>query len=123
MNIHESAENYLERILMLKEQTGLVRSVDIARSMGFSKPSVSIAMKQLRENGYITMETDGAIELTDQGKAIAEHIYERHRLLTRMLTGLGVPDDIAREDACRIEHDISDESFNSIKKHLAQKEK
>lgn len=123
MQIHESAENYLERILMLREQTGYVRAVDIARSLGYSKPSVSIAMKQLRENSYITIEEDGGIELTQSGLAIAERIYERHRVLTDMLMGLGVEESVAREDACRIEHDISDESFESIKAHLRERGK
>lgn len=123
MQIHESAENYLERILMLREQTGYVRAVDIARALGYSKPSVSIAMKQLRENSYITIEEDGGIELTQSGLAIAERIYERHRVLTDMLMGLGVEESVAREDACRIEHDISDESFESIKAHLRERGK
>lgn len=121
MKIQESAENYLERILMLKEQNGYVRSIDIAHSMNFSKPSVSIAMKQFRENGYITVDSDGHIELTEKGSVIAERMYERHKVLTIMLEGLGVEPAIAREDACRIEHDISDQSFESIKQHLVEK--
>ncbi|MDL2218178.1 metal-dependent transcriptional regulator [Christensenellaceae bacterium OttesenSCG-928-M15] len=121
MKIQESAENYLERILMIKENKGEVRSIDIARALNFSKPSVSVAMKQFRENGYITMDQDGFIELTDKGHEIAERMYERHRVLTDMLIGLGVNDEVAREDACRIEHVISAESFESIKAHLREK--
>ena len=114
MNIHESAEDYLERILMLLEQKGYVRSVDIAAGLNVSKPSVSVAMKKLRENGYITMSSDSMISLTDKGYAIARKIYDRHRVLTRYLIQLGVPEEIAREDACKIEHDLSDESFAAI---------
>ncbi|MDR1619925.1 MAG: metal-dependent transcriptional regulator [Clostridiales bacterium] len=119
--MNESAENYLERILMLKEQKGIVRSIDIARAMDFSKPSVSVAMKLLRENGYITMDSENLIELTPAGLAIAKGIYERHKVLTAMLVGLGVNEKTAREDACRIEHDISEQSFESIKAHMVEK--
>lgn len=121
MSINESAENYLERILMLKEQKGYVRAIDIARALSFSKPSVSIAMKHLREKGYIALDADGQIELTPEGYEIAKVIYERHRVLTNMLLGLGVSEENARADACRIEHDISEESFSCIKKHLEEK--
>lgn len=121
LNIHESAEDYLERILMLKEELGHVRSIDIAKSMEYSKPSVSVAMKQLRENGYITVAADGGIDLTEKGMHVAARVYERHRVLTHMLTGLGVNRETAWEDACKIEHDISEESFESIKAHLANK--
>ncbi|MDL2225364.1 metal-dependent transcriptional regulator [Eubacteriales bacterium OttesenSCG-928-M02] len=121
MQIHESQENYLETILMLKERNGNVRSIDIAREMGFSKPSVSVAMKQFRENGYIIVDEDGLISLTPIGQNVAERIYERHIVLTKMLVGLGVDEATAREDACRIEHDISDDSFDRIKEHLQQK--
>lgn len=121
MKINESAENYLERILMLKEQNGEVRSIDIARALGFSKPSVSVAMKQLRENEYIAVDAEGLIELTQKGHEIASRMYERHRLLTKMLVGLGVNEKVARADACRIEHDLSQESFDCIKAHLDQK--
>lgn len=118
MKIQESAENYLETILMLKEEKGAVRSIDIVRHMDFSKPSVSRAMSLLRENGYITMDKDGYIELTDDGKAIAATIYERHQLLTQWLIRLGVSPETAAADACRIEHDLSPESFEKIKSHI-----
>lgn len=121
MNIHESAENYLEAILVIKSEKGAVRSIDIANHLGFSKPSVSVAMKNLRENGYISIDPDGFISLEDSGKKIAEKIYERHTLLSNWLTFLGVPPDIAAEDACRIEHVISEESFNAIKSHARGK--
>lgn len=117
MNIHESAEDYLEKILMLQEKKGSVRSIDIAVAMGFSKPSVSVAMKNLRMNGYIEMDPDGSITLLDKGREIAEKIYERHTLLSDWLTILGVSPEVAVEDACRIEHVISDESFRAIKAH------
>ena len=114
MNIYESAEDYLEQILMLLEKKGHDRSVDIAAGLNVSKPSVSVAMKKLRENGYITMSSDSMISLTDKGYAIARKIYNRHQALTRYLIQLGVPEDIAREDACKIEHDLSEESFAAI---------
>lgn len=117
MKIQESAENYLETILVLKKRNGRVRSIDIANELDFSKPSVSIAMKNLRENGYIETDSDGCIELLEKGKAIASKIYERHTLLTDYLTALGVSAETAAEDACRIEHVISAESFNAIKAH------
>ena len=114
MNIHESAEDYLEMILMLREQKGMVRSIDIAAGLNVSKPSVSFAMKQLRENGYIEMDKDNFITLTGQGMAIAQKIYGRHKAITRFLVSLGVSEDIAREDACKIEHDVSTETFDAI---------
>lgn len=119
MKIQESAENYLETILMLKEERGAVRSIDIARKMDFSKPSISRAMSLLRENGYITMDKEGLIDLTDAGMEIASRIYERHRLLCKWLVALGVSPETASEDACRIEHDVSDETFQKIKEHIA----
>lgn len=118
MKIYESAENYLERILMLKEKTEKVRSIDIAEDMDFTKASVSRAMKNLKENNLITIDKDGFIDLTSEGLKIAKSILERHRLLTKFLIDLGVPDDIAAEDACKIEHDLSDESFKAIKNHF-----
>ena len=121
MKILASAENYLERILMLKEQQGVVRSIDIAHSMNFTKASVSIAMKQLRENGYVGVGEGGSIELTEKGYAIAARTWERHRVVTELLTSFGVPLNTAREDACRIEHDLSDESFRCIQAHLQGK--
>lgn len=114
----ESAENYLETILILKEKNGSVRSIDIAHELDFSKPSVSVAMKRLREKELITVDDGGLIELTDEGRALAESIYERHVILTKALVSLGVPEEIASEDACRIEHYISQESFDRIKEHF-----
>ena len=118
MKNNESAENYLETILMLKQKNGAVRSIDIVRQMEFSKPSVSHAMRLLRQRGHITMSKEGWIELTDSGRAIAERIYERHCLLTQWLTRLGVDPAVAAEDACRLEHDLSDESFEKLKAHI-----
>ena len=114
----ESAENYLETILMLKAKNGSVRSIDIAHELEFSKPSVSVAMKRLRESGHITVEDGGLIELTDEGKALAESIYERHVVLSEALEAIGVSPDVASEDACRIEHYISQETFDRIKEHF-----
>nr|WP_317413779.1 metal-dependent transcriptional regulator [uncultured Solibaculum sp.] len=121
MKIQESAENYLEAILMLHNQNGLVRSIDIVNKLKFSKPSVSVAMKNLRENGYIEMDAEGYITLLEKGRVIAETIYERHRLLSDWLITLGVTPETAVEDACRIEHVISAESFDAIKAHTRQK--
>lgn len=123
MKIQESAENYLETILILKNRNGKVRSVDIANEMHFSKPSVSVAMKNLRENGYISMDKEGNIELLPDGEDIASKIYERHILLTKYLIALGVSPETAAEDACRIEHDISIESFEAIKAHTIKTSK
>ena len=114
MKIHESAEDYLEQILMLKEQKGSVRSIDIAVAMGFSKPSVSIAMKNLRENGYISVDADGFITLEEPGLEIARRIYDRHRKLSAFFVALGVDPDIAAHDACKIEHDLSDETYSKM---------
>ena len=121
MRIQESAENYLETILILKKQHGQVRSIDIASELSFSKPSVSVAMKNLRTNGYLEMDKDGYITLLDKGREIAEKIYERHTLLTDWLTALGVKPEIAAEDACRIEHVISPETFEALKSHTKKK--
>lgn len=120
MKIQESAENYLETILILKKRLGLVRSIDIANELNFSKPSVSVAMKNLRLQGQIEVDPRGHITLTPDGLAVAERIYERHTLLSDCLTALGVDPQIAAEDACRMEHVISDESFLAIKNHVAQ---
>ena len=117
LKIQESAENYLETILILYRRLGAVRSIDIVNELGFSKPSVSVAMKHLRENGCIRMDPDGYITLTEKGEEIASMIYERHTLLSDWLIYLGVDPTIAREDACRIEHVISPESFEAIKRH------
>ena len=118
MKVMESAENYLETILMLKASNGNVRSIDIANELGYSKPSVSIAMKRLREKGHIVVEDGGNIELTDEGRKIAEKIYERHVLLTDLLMRIGVSADVAEEDACRVEHYISEETFSKLKEHI-----
>lgn len=117
MATNESAENYLETILVLSKQLPVVRSVDVANELGFKKSSVSIAMKNLREKNHITTNESGFISLTESGREIAEMIYERHELLTSWLTRLGVPEEIASEDACKIEHVISKESFEAIKNH------
>ncbi len=121
MKYNESAENYLETILILSHSLPVVRSVDIANELGYKKSSVSVAMKHLREKKHITVTDAGFIYLTDEGKAIAEMIYERHNTLTSMFTSLGVPADIAEKDACKIEHVISKESFDAIKKHFDAK--
>lgn len=118
LQIHESAEDYLEAILMLKEEKGYSRSVDIATKLGVTKPSVSVAMKQLRENGYITMDAENLLYLTEKGYAIASRIYERHRVLTQYLIKLGVDPETAKEDACKMEHDISEATFDAIKCQL-----
>ena len=118
MTIQESAEDYLEQILMVLERKGHVRSVDIAAGLKVTKPSVSIAMHKLKENGYIHMGTDNLISLTDKGYAIARKIYDRHRTLTKYLVQLGVPEEIAREDACRMEHDLSEESYAAIREQI-----
>lgn len=118
MEIHESAEDYLERILVLHNKNGEVRSIDIVNALGYSKPSISIAMKRLRENGYVTMDEDNYISLTDKGREIAERIYMRHQTLTRFLVNLGVKQEVAEKDACKIEHDISDESFDRIRESV-----
>ena len=122
MQIRESAENYLETILILSQRKGKgeVRSIDIVNELEFSKPSVSVAMKNLRENGYITVDKDGYIRLTDKGLEIAEKMYERHTLLSQWLIKLGVDEKVAVEDACRMEHVISAESFAAIKKHTGK---
>lgn len=116
MVVNESAENYLETILMLSKQLPVVRSVDVANELGFKKSSVSIAMKNLREKNHITVTDAGYIYLTESGKEIADMIYERHELLTSWLVRLGVPQEIAAEDACKVEHVLSKESFEAIKK-------
>lgn len=121
MKIQESAENYLETIYILRKRNGSVRSIDIANELAFSKPSVSVAMKNLRENGYIEMDPDGSITLLDRGLEIAERMYERHTFLSDWLQLLGVAPETAAEDACRIEHVISAESFDAIKHHVRNK--
>lgn len=115
MKIHESAENYLEAILMVQQEKGACRSIDVVHKLGFSKPSVSVAMSNLRKSGHIVMDSDGWLQLTDAGREVAERIYERHVVISHWLKSIGVPEDIASEDACRIEHDISDITFEKMK--------
>ncbi len=118
MKIKESAENYLETILMLKGKKGYVRSIDIANELGFSKPSVSVAMKHFREEGYITIGEDGGISLTSKGCEIAESVYERHRTIAAALIAIGVDEETAYEDSCKIEHDISEQTFEKLKAYI-----
>ena len=118
MNIYESAEDYLERILILQEKQDGVRSIDIAHSMGFSKPSVSVAMKKLKEAGLIVINDDGYISLTKEGHIIADKIYDRHRVLMQLLVNIGVSQEQAEKDACKVEHVISEETFEAIKKNV-----
>ena len=118
MIIKESAENYLETILMLTRKKGYVRSIDVANELNFTKPSVSVAMKNFREDGYITIGQDGGISLTEKGMQVAERVYERHNIIAKALIALGVDETTAYEDACKIEHDISQESFEKIRNSL-----
>jgi len=121
VNASESIENYLECILKLHAEHAFVRSIDIAAELGVTKPSVSHATKLMRQNNWITVDEDGFISLTDEGKEIAERVYERHRVIATMLKNLGVSEKTALEDACRIEHDISDESFEALRRHLDER--
>ena len=118
MEIHKSAEDYLEAMLMMKEKHGFIRSLDVAEQLGVTKPSVSYATKHLREGRYITMDKDNMITLTDSGMEIARRIYTRHKKLTEFLIKLGVDEPIAHEDACKVEHDISEETFQAICRHV-----
>lgn len=118
MQIKESAENYLEAILMIKKEKGNVRSIDVANHLNFTKPSVSVAMKSFREEGYVTMDNDGSINLTQKGMEIAERVYERHEVIAKALIALGIDEEVAYEDSCKIEHDISQQTFDKIKEHL-----
>ena len=120
MTIHKSAEDYLEAMLMLKQERGYIRSIDVAEKLGVTKPSVSYATKRLRESGYISFDPAGMILLLPPGLEIAERMYERHMLLTDLLIGLGVSPKTARRDACEIEHDLSDETFNAIRRHAQE---
>lgn len=117
MKIKESAENYLETILILSKKIGAVRSIDVANEMNFTKASISVAMKRLREDECISMDADGIITLTDKGKEIASMVYERHQLIAKILIALGVSEGTAYEDSCKIEHDLSQESFEKIKEY------
>lgn len=118
MQIHESAEDYLEAILMIQLEKGHVRSIDVAHKLNYSKPSVSRAVNLLRDNGYLSMARDGMLELTDAGRVIAETIYERHVLLSRWLISLGVPEELAAVDACKMEHDVSPATFDKLRSHI-----
>ena len=117
-SLHESAEMYLETIYQLTMERGSVRSIDVAESMGYSKPSISRAVGLLRQGGYLVMEKDGALTLTETGLEIAKKVYERHTLLTNILIQLGVSPEIAAEDACKMEHVLSDETFDAMKRHM-----
>ncbi len=126
MDVHESGEMYLEAILVLSKQSGFVRSIDVGEYLGYSKPSVSRAMGILRKGGYVLTDKDGSITLTEKGLALAETIYERHTVLTKLLVYLGVQEEVASTDACKLEHAISDESFQAIKRfflHLGLEER
>ena len=118
MSLHESGQMYLETIYVLSKSLPAVRSIDVAEHLGYSKPSISRAMGILKKNGYVTADPDGALTLTEEGRAVAETMYTRHTVLTAMLTGIGVSEDTAAEDACRIEHVISEETFEAIKRHM-----
>ncbi len=117
MALHQSGEDYLEAILVLQEKHGVVRSIDVAQHLGYSKPSISRAMSILKNSGHIVMEKDGRLELTEEGRKVAQRIYERHRFLSQWLVQLGVNPETAAEDACKIEHDISSETFECLKQH------
>lgn len=119
MKIYESGEDYLEMILMLQKEKGYARSIDVAAALGVTKPSVSVAMKKLRENGYISMDPDGSITLNESGLAIASRIYDRHKTITAFFTLLGVSPEAAAEDACKVEHDLSDETYGRIREFVA----
>ena len=120
MRLLESGEMYLETILILSQKMELVRAIDVGEYMGYSKPSVSRALSNLREGGYVTVDSDGHLSLTESGLDIANKIYERHRVLSTLLTQIGVPEDIAAGDACKIEHDLSDETIQCLMRHLEQ---
>ena len=120
MSIHESGEMYLEAILVLSQKNGFVRSIDVSEYLGYSKPSVSRAVGILKNGNYIVMDKDGSLTLTESGKAIAEKIFERHTILAQLLVRLGVSQETANADACKLEHAISDESFEAIKRHMAE---
>ncbi|MEA5143461.1 MAG: metal-dependent transcriptional regulator [Oscillibacter sp.] len=117
MKMTESSEDYLETILMEQCRHGKVRSIDVVNAMGFSRPTVSIAMKKLMENGYVTMGDGGSLELTDLGRTVAESVYERHRVIARLLMAIGVDEETAYTDACRMEHDMSEKTFSCVKEY------
>ena len=118
MIIKESAENYLEAVLMINNKKGYARSIDVANELGYSKPSVSVAMKKFREDGYITIDSEGKITLTEKGEVIAKRVYERHQVIAKALIAIGVDEETAYEDSCKIEHDISNETFEKLKEFL-----
>ncbi len=120
MPIHESGEDYLESILKLRQQGKAVRSIDVVADLGYSKPSVSVGMKRLREAGYITVDKDGILSLTESGETVARRIISRHRTLTEFFIRLGVSPEVAERDACKVEHDLSDETFEKLVAHAAQ---
>lgn len=121
MEIHKSSEDYLETMLILKEKHGYIRSIDVAEHLGVTKPSVSYATKRLRESGYITMDESGLISLTEMGLEVAARMYTRHKLLSEFLMRLGVDEATAREDACRLEHDLSEASFEAIRRFAQER--
>ena len=123
MKIKESAENYLETVLMLKNKNGHVRSIDVANELGFTKPSVSVAMKNFREEGYVVIDADGGIQLTDKGLEIAERVFERHGVVAQALMLIGVDEETAYEDSCKIEHDISQQTFEKLKEFKGKNKK
>ena len=123
MIIKESAENYLEAILVIKKNKGYVRSIDIAHELNITKPSVSVAMKHFREEEYITIDKDGGILLTEKGRKIAESVYERHQIIAKALMAIGVDEDVAYEDSCKIEHDVSEQTFEKLKEYLEKIQK
>lgn len=118
MIIKESAENYLEAIFMINNKKGYARSIDVANELGYSKPSVSVAMKKFREDGYITIDSEGKITLTEKGETVARRVYERHQVIAKALIAIGVDEETAYEDSCKIEHDISDQTFLRLKEFL-----
>ena len=120
VSVHRAAEDYLEAMLMMKEQHGYVRSIDVAEHLGVTKPSVTYATKQLKQNGFITMDRDGLITLTESGMEIADRIYTRHKTLTEFFIRIGVDEKTAREDACKVEHDLSEKTFAAICEHVAK---
>ncbi len=120
MKIYESAEDYLETILVIKNRQGYVRSIDVVHELNVTKPSVSVAMKKLRENGYISMDMDGHIALLEKGTEVADRIYERHQVLTALLVRLGVTPEVAASDACKIEHHLSDETFEKLRAYASE---
>ena len=121
MSLHQSGEDYLEAILVLREKNGVVHSIDVAQHLGYSKPSVSRAVSLLKGDGYLIMERDGRLELTETGVEVARNIYERHRFLRQWLIHLGVSSETAEDDACKIEHNISDETFQCLKRYAESK--